>query len=67
MNESLEELEGLLKEVGDKLNKSAYIVRQLNFEEQLNLKRIGLALGKIYDVQNEIYSVKPELRPEYLK
>lgn len=67
MDESLEELETLLIEVGTKLNQSAYLVRKLKFSEEKNIKNIGLALGKIYDIQEEIYSVKPELKPEFLK
>jgi len=67
MDESLEDLEALLIDASTKLNQSAYLVRKLKFDEEKNIKRIGLALGKIFDIQDEIYSVRPELKPDFLK
>ena len=67
MENSLEELDDLLKEVGDKLNKAAYIVRELEFDTDKNVREIGLAFNRILTIQRDIYKAKPELEPEYLK
>jgi hypothetical protein len=35
--------------------------------DELNIRRVGEALGNLFEIRNEIYEERPDLMPEFLK
>lgn len=64
---TLEQLDNELKQASKILDNCAYLIRNIPLEPtSTNIKNIGYALSYIFDIQNEIYKLKPELTPQYL-
>jgi|RhiMetdeSRZDD1v2_1073273.scaffolds.fasta_scaffold930169_2 hypothetical protein len=61
---SLDRLAKLLTQAADALEEAAGEIRDLAFHADDNLDRVGQALVHILDVQDEIYSVRPDLVPD---
>jgi hypothetical protein len=66
LEHSLEELDEMLKSAASTLDAPAAVVRDLGLTPQRNVKRIGEALINIFQVQHEIYAIRPDLRPDFL-
>ncbi|MEN6348892.1 MAG: hypothetical protein ABFD08_05755 [Syntrophomonas sp.] len=64
---SIESINNDLSETASLLNSVANEIREIDFNKKENLQRIGTALTYIYEIQHEIYAVKPELKPDFLK
>jgi len=65
---SLNSLDELLSRAAKLLERAAGQIRDLPLEPTgKNIKLIGKSLANIFDIQQLIYEIKPELTPEYLK
>jgi hypothetical protein len=65
---TLESLHELLTRAATLLDKAAGEIRDLPLEPTgKNTKVIAKSLANIFDIQQSIYKIKPELTPEYLK
>ena len=64
---SFESINRDLTEATSLLNSVANEIRNIDFNKKENLQRIGTALTYIYEIQHDIYAVKPDLKPEFLK
>ena len=63
----MELLNRLLTEAASKLDKSAALLTELDINKKNNRERIAEALANIFEIQHQIYELKPELKPDYLK
>lgn len=67
-NPSFENLNKLLNAAVGKLNKAAYEIRNIPFEpRKQHIHKIAEALIIVHDIQKDIYKIRPDLEPEYLK
>lgn len=66
MKKNLEDLNALLKEAAEKLDEAASVIRDINLDKEKNMYKVGEALTNIYEIQNEIFELCPELKPKYL-
>ena len=64
---SFEELEKLLEDAARLLDQAAKQIRDLDLEPQKNIRRIGEAIILASEIRNEVYGVRPDLTPEYLR
>ena len=64
---SLDNLNDLLTEAAKLLNNAAEEVRDNKLNKHENIKKIGESLVNIYEIQLEIYKVRPDLTPDILK
>jgi hypothetical protein len=64
---SLESLNGLLLEAAKLLDQSSHQIRDSGLNSEENIRRIAEALIKIFEVQMQIYQLRPDLAPDYLK
>jgi hypothetical protein len=67
METSYEMLDELLGEAASKLDKAANMVRDLKLSPQNNIRKIGEALANVFEIQHEIYKIRPDLEPDFLK
>lgn len=63
---SLDHLEDVLLRAAKLLDEAAREIRDLQFNANANIRVIGEAMGKIFDVRGEIYEARPDLKPDYL-
>ena len=63
---SVEHLELLLRRAAAALDEASREIRTLGFHPDTNLERIGEALVHILDIQDELYSIRPDLMPDDL-
>ena len=64
---SLEELDKRLRRATRLLDDCAATLRDLDFNAHQNIKRVGDALVQIFAIQDEIYQIRPDLMPDFLK
>jgi len=65
---TLESINRLLSVGATLLDHTAAEIRDAKLEPvHENIERIGKALAEVFEIQNQIYKLKPELTPEYLK
>ena len=65
---TIDELADLLEVAGRLLSEASRTVRDLPLEPVPgNLRAIGEAMAKIYDVQRAIFSLRPDLEPAFLR
>ena len=64
---SLEYLDKRLHKASKLLEGCAELIRDLDLNKHENIRRIGEALMRIFDVQREIYQERPDLTPDNLK
>lgn len=65
--DSIESTHRLLRVAADLLDQAAAGIRESKIEPiRGNIEHIGRALVEIFQIQNSIYSLRPELKPEYL-
>lgn len=66
LENSLESLDEMLGSATSTLDLAAAVVRDLGLAPDMNVKRVGEALMLIFEIQHEIYAVRPDLRPDFL-
>jgi hypothetical protein len=66
-DEMIERLNEYLDESVRLLDRFAELIRDAGFNSHQNIRRIGEALAIVFDIQSEIYQVRPELTPEDLR
>jgi hypothetical protein len=64
---SWEELENLLREASNLLDKAAAEILDLGLDPERNVRRIGEAIVLAAEIRNEIYIHRQDLMPEYLR
>ena len=64
---SLEYLDRRLTRAARILSDCAGLTRDLDLNRRENIRRIGEALARIFEIQHEIYELRPELKPDYLQ
>ena len=64
---SWEELENLLREASNLLDKAAAEILDLGLDPERNVRRIGEAIVLAAEIRNEIYIQRQDLMPEYLR
>jgi hypothetical protein len=67
MENRYESLNELLNEAASKLDRAANMVRDLNLSPENNIRKIGEALANVYEIQHQIYALRPDLKPDFLK
>ena len=67
MEPSYDSLDELLTMAASKLDAAASMIRDLSFSSEANVRKLGEALVNIYEIQHNIYKVRPDLRPDFLK
>src|SRR5262245_25156069 len=63
---TLKAIDGKLARAARILDDVAGNLRDAKFNPRANIYRVGHALSRIFEIQNEIYRVHPELLPKYL-
>lgn len=67
MENDYETLNKLLSESAANLDKAAHMIRDLDLSPEANIKKIGEALANIFELQLQIYRLRPDLKPNFLK
>jgi hypothetical protein len=63
----LDELHEMLADCRAKLDMCVSKIKKSELDSEKNIKSIGHALAHLYDINDTIYKLRPELKPEYLK
>jgi hypothetical protein len=66
LENSFEDLDKMLTSAASTLDVAAAAIRDLDLAPETNVKRIGEALVSIFQIQHEIYAMRPDLRPDFL-
>ena len=64
---TLEYLDARLHRSVKLLSSCTSSVRELELNPQRNVRRIAEAMVEVFEIQNEIYKLRPDLMPHYLK
>jgi hypothetical protein len=65
---TLESINRLLSVAATLLDHAAAEIRDAKLEPVgENIERIGKALAEVFEIQHQIYTLKPDLMPEYLR
>ena len=64
---SLDYLDYRLHKATKILDSCARLIRDLDFNRHQNIRRIGEALASAFYIQKEIYELRPDLMPDFLK
>ena len=64
---SLDSLNALLSEPAKLLDQSAGQIRDTGLNPEENIRKIAEALAEIFEVQMQIFQLRPDLTPDYLK
>ncbi len=65
---TLKKLERKLRKSSHLLDQCACMIRDIPLHPTKgNIRRIGIALGEIFEIKNQIYSIDKNLMPKYLK
>lgn len=64
---SYAELEQLLEEASGRLDHAAKQIRDLGLNPPKNIRRLGDAIVLVAEIRNEVYALRPDLMPEYLR
>lgn len=65
--DKLKELIDKLEQARKEYDKAAEIFRDTGIEPHTNIERCCLAQGDIIKIELEIYKIRPDLKPDYLK
>jgi len=65
MKDSYESLNDLLTEAAMRLDTAARMIRDIDMTPENNIARIGEALVIIFEIQHQLYAVRPDLKPIY--
>ncbi len=63
---SLDRLDRQLTRSAKMLGDCTALIRDLDLEADRNMRRIGEALVRIFEIQGQIYELRPDLTPKYL-
>ena len=63
---SLDRLDRQLTKSAKMLGDCAALIRDLDLDAHENIKRIGEALVRIFEIEGQIYELRPDLTPKYL-
>jgi hypothetical protein len=66
LENSLEALDEMLRSAASTLDAAAAVIRDLDLAPERNVKKIGETLINIFEIQHEIYAIRPDLRPDFL-
>jgi hypothetical protein len=64
---SIESIDKMLSDAASLLNTAAIEIRDADLNKKENIQCIGTALTYIFEIQHEIYAIRPDLKPEFLK
>ena len=64
---TFDDLEALLREASNSLEKAAENIRNLKFEPEKNVRTIGEAIVLVSEIRSQVYMRRPDLMPEDLK
>ncbi len=64
---SLEYLDARLRRSVKLLDSCTSLIRDLELNPKRNIRRIAEAMVEVFEIQNEIYKLRPDLMPDYLK
>jgi hypothetical protein len=64
---SLDSLNALLSEAAKLLDQSAGQIRDTGLNPEENIRKIAEALAEIFEVRMQIFQLRPDLTPDYLK
>ena len=64
---SLDSLNALLSEAAKLLDQSAGQIRDTGLNPEENIRKIAYALAEIFEVRSQIFQLRPDLTPDYLK
>lgn len=67
MDVSHEVLNKILTDAALSLDSAAHMVRDLKLSPETNIKKLGQALVDVFEIQNEIYALRPDLKPGFSK
>ncbi|SHH09753.1 hypothetical protein SAMN05428948_2754 [Massilia sp. CF038] len=62
-----EALHELLKTAADQLETAAELIRDLDLAPDSNIPKVGASLVNIFEIQDDIYAVRPDLQANFLK
>jgi hypothetical protein len=60
-------LNALLSEAAKLLDQSAGQIRDTGLNPEENIRKIAEALAEIFEVRMQIFQLRPDLTPDYLK
>ena len=63
----LEQLGGKLEAATNLLKESIGLIKTLNLDVPANVKRVAEALANIIELQFQLYHLRPDLAPEYMR
>lgn len=66
MEDPYEALNNLLSLAANNLDAAASQIRDLKLAPETNIKKVGESLYNIFQIQHEIYAIRPDLRPDFL-
>ena len=49
------------------LDLAAGMVRDLGLAPEQNIKKIGDALAGVFEIQHQLFEIRPDLKPDFLK
>lgn len=64
---SLDSLNALLSEAAKLLDQSAGQIRDTGLNPEEDIRKIAEALAEIFEVRMQIFQLRPDLTPDYLK
>jgi hypothetical protein len=64
---SLDSLNALLSEAAKLLDQSAGQIRDTGLNPEENIRKIAEALAEIFEVRMQMFQLRPDLTPDYLK
>ena len=67
MEISYESLDQLLTAAASQLDDAAGLIRDLDLAPDSNITKVGESLVNIFEIQHEIYAIRPDLRPDFLQ
>ena len=67
MKKEYESLNRLLGDAASQLDIAAVMVRDLKLSPEQNVKTIGGALANIFEIQHQLFEIRPDLKPDFLK
>lgn len=67
MEVSYESLDELLTASAFQLDNAAALIKDFDLAPEFNIKEVGELLVNIFEIQGNIYAIRPNLRPDFLQ
>ena len=64
---TIDQINDLLESCSKPLDEAARLISDANFNSSENIKHIGKALAELLAIQQQIYALRDDLTPEYLR